>query len=313
MAASVACPRCGLTQIARPTCKACGAVLGDAIPPSNATHPLAGPQSISPASSRPPTTKMPADGSSRLPHFGLGLIGAGLVTFFIGDLFEGPVLPLCILAHMGLCGIGLGCYATAKGRATRWSLAALFPLIGPVVGVIVLAVTRPFPGQAEVRHSSQPPPPPASAHSPHQAVPTRKVSLWHPASWEPTAALSLLIGVVSWPLAFLLVDLLLPPPCELKGPTGDPPLGWLMGPGLVPFAAVVLGGGGTVSHQAISRTIQWPRGGKHRDSLGTHWAPHDGSIARPPNRASPRRPTYGITDAPPRGARVSGTVPRRGL
>jgi len=40
MTTSVRCPRCGLTQVARPTCKGCGAVLGAAIPPSNATHPF---------------------------------------------------------------------------------------------------------------------------------------------------------------------------------------------------------------------------------------------------------------------------------
>ena len=62
-----------------------------------------------------------------------------------------------------------------------------------------------------------------------------------PASWEPKAILALLIAATSWPLAMVLGDLILPPPCELKNATGDLPIGWLIGPGVVPFAAIVLG------------------------------------------------------------------------
>lgn len=138
MPASMKCPQCGLVQMARPTCKSCGAPLADPAP-------MPGPSPIQVAT---PVTPSPVPGESppkrnsktRIQEYlGLGLVGLGLLLSVVAFVFTDEVGPLRLLGGMGACGIGLAFYANAKGRSVAWCAAVLFPILGPLLALLVLS------------------------------------------------------------------------------------------------------------------------------------------------------------------------------
>lgn len=147
MAASVRCPRCGLTQMASPTCKACGAALGGPAqpsgpPPDDARAPVA-----------PSLPRNSSDKTRKQKIAGLVLVSIGTVLPFlpfltrgVGSYFESPeLLGWLVPAGVVLCGVGLACYADSKGLTIAWGLMALFFLIGPLLVLLGLSLVPPRP------------------------------------------------------------------------------------------------------------------------------------------------------------------------
>lgn len=68
------------------------------------------------------------DKTRKLKYWGLGLTLLGLgVQVFTQDFW--------FLIGMGICGVGLACYAKAKGRHIAWCVGALLPVLGPIIAV----------------------------------------------------------------------------------------------------------------------------------------------------------------------------------
>ena len=74
----------------------------------------------------------------KLKYWGLGLTGIGIVCESLLT-YEGS-LPF--FAGVILCAIGLGCYARFKDRSVMWGALALWPFVGPLLGLAVLAAKR---------------------------------------------------------------------------------------------------------------------------------------------------------------------------
>ncbi len=79
MAASVKCPKCGLVQMARPSCKGCGAVLGGPPPSPRAPSPpgartTAGPKSVA------KDAEASSSSSPRIATIGPGLLMGGVLV-----------------------------------------------------------------------------------------------------------------------------------------------------------------------------------------------------------------------------------------
>ena len=88
-------------------------------------------QSINPAS-------QPNDLTRKQKYWGLGLSALGLVFEFLGF----GVHPIFLIAGIALCGVGLAYYAKSLGRSLAWGAFALWPIGGPPVGLVVLAINK---------------------------------------------------------------------------------------------------------------------------------------------------------------------------
>jgi hypothetical protein len=83
------------------------------------------------------------DKTRKLKHWGLGLVGLGLAFELIYVYFDlDPPFGLLVVSGMVLCGIGLSCFAKSRERSMAWGGAAIFPFIGPLLGLLILAVKR---------------------------------------------------------------------------------------------------------------------------------------------------------------------------
>jgi len=70
---------------------------------------------------------------------GLALVALGLVIQILLVVYAVPILPFI---GMVLCAVGIGYYARSLGRTWVWGGICILPIVGAVVGVMLLAVMK---------------------------------------------------------------------------------------------------------------------------------------------------------------------------
>lgn len=93
-------------------------------------------------------------------NWGVGLVILGLAVEFLQVVFfSNWRVPLLMWVGMGMCGIGLAYYAKVKERSVAWCATALFPFLGPLLGLLALSrqaplVSRPGPRDCQLANLS---------------------------------------------------------------------------------------------------------------------------------------------------------------
>jgi hypothetical protein len=71
---------------------------------------------------------------------GLALVALGLIIQILLFVYTVPVL---LFIGMVLCAVGIGYYARSLGRTWVWGTICVWPIVGSVVGLVLLAVMKP--------------------------------------------------------------------------------------------------------------------------------------------------------------------------
>lgn len=80
------------------------------------------------------------DKARKLKYWGLGLIGLGMAIQFASVLE--PSLLKAQWIGLGVGAIGLAFYAKSMGRSLAWCGVAILPFVGPLLGLLILAVKK---------------------------------------------------------------------------------------------------------------------------------------------------------------------------
>lgn len=101
------------------------------------------------------TTDVQASKARKLKYWGLGLVGIGTVLEF--SFYAGPsrdyagLVAACVLAGMVCCGIGLSLFALAKEQLRVMGAFALLPVLGPVLGFLIVVIISASVKKSETR------------------------------------------------------------------------------------------------------------------------------------------------------------------